>query len=127
MKGLAPLVIVLLTGCGPATDPIHRERTTGENIPMEVIRKLPARLNYVKVGMDQKTAYELLGLGGYNLLGLGSGSLNSWEVDYRLRSNCILTVCLDQTKAPPRLASIHGVVDCPVVLQGDGWKEKDSR
>ena len=115
------LLLVLVAGCDHPSGSAQSNGAGARVIPVMNLEQVPKRVKYVRVGMTQDEAVKTLGLADYRLWGYGNGPLNAWNVNYQLRTNCILTLGLDRTKDPSRITTVRGGF-APAVLTGDGWK-----
>jgi hypothetical protein len=115
------LLLVLVAGCDHPSGLSQSNGAVARMIPVITLKQVPKRVKFVQVGMTREEAIKTLGLADYRLLGLGGGPLHAYNVDYQLRTNCILTLGLDLTKDPSRITTVRGGF-APAVLTGDGWK-----
>lgn len=121
MKRLLLLFLGLsVAGCHPPSSSGGRGDVglAGEqeinNVPIEALRGVPARLHLLTPGMTHAEVMETLGLAGYRVLEVMSGPSNRLGYEALLSPGFQIVLFFDETKNPPRFLEAR--------LDGDGWK-----
>jgi len=104
-------VLIGLAGC-QTSDPVALRM--GE-VPLDVVRQVPNRIELLKPGMNPKQVFDTLGLSGYPITGVGTGPPNRYACQLLLRPGYSIELIYDERQRPPALLSAS--------LMDDGWKQ----
>ena len=113
-------IVVLLSGCGspspssPVVESPNKKDVRGD-VPLDVVRGIPARLQTLKPGMTPAAVLQALGLDGYSVLILTSGPTQRLGYQLVLRPEYFLFLYYDESRQPPSFIEAK--------FAGDGWKK----
>ena len=105
------LIIGFVCGCETARPPPG-------DVPLEVVLKIPARLQNLRPGMSEAAVLETLGLSRYSVVSFSSGPTKRMGYQLFLRPGYSLILTYDETQTPPAFLSAD--------FFGDGSQQKKS-
>ncbi len=95
--------------------PSQSNQHVSEEMPLFILRRIPAALQSLKPGMTPTEVLHALDLADYPDGTVGSGSPSNYGFTMPLRTNCFLTLRYDRTKQPPVFVGGE--------LFGEGWRD----
>jgi hypothetical protein len=117
-------LLVLVTGCSAVRHPDQALEPRDKEVPLELIRSVPSRLDLLKTGMTKEEAFRVLGLAGYRPMAVFMGPEARHGFSYYLRTDHILRLTFDETKSPPVLTMTTTPTGLVLAdLCGGGWEK----
>jgi hypothetical protein len=107
-------MLLLMAGCGSVSPSVHRGSSHRE-VPLDVVIRIPSRLETLQPGMTPTQVLAMLGLADYPLGGDCSGPTERFEYQLFLRLNFSLTLIYDERTRPASFLRAR--------LDGDGWRK----
>jgi|SRR4051812_41106534 hypothetical protein len=83
-------------------------------VPIDLIKQIPKRLQNLQTGMTEVQVFQALGLYDTELSGDATGPLERNVRAYELCPGCALNLIFDARERPAKLLSVR--------LEGQGWK-----
>ena len=124
------LLLTFLVGCQTKSKVIVKEEPKEAEkmekyseelyVPLDVVKKIPGKLNNLKFGMSRDEAIAALGLSSYPIVNFvsGSGPLANHQSSYFLRPGYILILIFDRTDK-------SGIEKFKkAILSGENWENK---
>jgi hypothetical protein len=114
------LTVALLTSCSSTPTKTQAPETASVplepgQVPLNLIKTVPERLQSVQTGMTEVQVFQTLGLYDIELSGDATGPLERNVRAYELCPGCGLNLIFDARQRPAKLLSVR--------LEGDGWKK----
>ena len=115
MHKLFIIALLALAGCSTGAPVVAWPR----EVPLDVVRQIPSRLDKLRPGMNPRQVMATLGLSAYLLGGFWSGPPHrySYQLILRQDQDYSLTLVYDQRKDPPAFLRAF--------LDGDEWRQTE--